>query len=240
MQIYKKIKLNLEIQNLVSFVGGGGKSTSMNRLANELKDLGKKVLITTTTMLCESEHRENDKFILGQLPKKYKAEEGTITLLAKSVSGGKIQGIRSEEVEEIYNRNIFDVILLEADGAKRKPIKAPGDHEPVVPKITTTTIGLIGLDCIGKTLDDKNTHRPELLKKIFNVDLPHRIEVQDIVKLIVNENGLFKDCYGKRIVFLNKADNNKLMEMGQEIKDILYGKKIKDVYITKMIKGQIN
>lgn len=234
MLIYKKIGLNLEEDNVIAFVGGGGKSTSINILAQELKEMGKKVLITTTTMIFYPEHKNNDEFILGILAKEYKAKAGSITLFGKTMVNEKIKGPEIKELEEIKDRNIFDFILIEADGAKRKPITAPAPHEPVVPEFTRVTIGLIGLDSIGQPLDEENTHRPEVLREIFDVESPHKIEPRDIIELITNENGLFKDACGKEIVFLNKADNDDLIFIGKIIRKLLDQKDIKDVFVTQL------
>ena len=232
--IYKKIGLNLEEDNVISFVGAGGKSTSIDLIGKEFKDLGKKVLVTTTTMISYPEHKDNDKFILGSWPEAYKPKRGTITLFGKTMVNEKIKGPDPRELEEIYNRNIFDLILIEADGANRKPITAPAPHEPVVPDFTKATIGLVGLDSIGMALDGVNTHRPELLRGIFHVDTPHKIEPRDIIELIINENGLFKDARGKRIVFLNKADNDDLIFIGKIIRKLLDKEGIENVYITQI------
>lgn len=232
--IYKKIGLNLQEENVIAFVGGGGKSTGINLLAQEFKSIGKKVLVTTTTMMFYPEHKDNDKFILGDWPEEYLAKEGTITLFAKTMLDEKIKGPDPKEIEEIYNKNIFDIILIEADGAKRKPITAPGVHEPVVPDFARVTIGVIGLDSIGKDLDEENTHRPELLKEIFNVERPHKIEPRDIIELIKSKNGLFKDSRGRKIVFLNKADDDELIFLGKIIRKLLEQKDIRDIYITQL------
>lgn len=237
--IYKKIGLNLQEENVIAFVGGGGKSTGINVLAEEFKSMGKKVLVTTTTMMFYPEHKDNDEFILGDWPKEYLPKERSITLFAKTMVDEKIKGPDSKEIEEIYNKNIFDIILIEADGAKRKPITAPADHEPLVPDFTRVTIGVIGLDSIGKALDEENTHRPELLKEIFNVETPHKIEPRDIIELIRNENGLFKDASGRKIVFLNKADDDELIFMGKIIRKLLEQKNIKDVYISQLQEKKI-
>ena len=43
--------LNLKKGDLVVFVGAGGKTSAMNRLAKELVDSGDTVIITTTTKI---------------------------------------------------------------------------------------------------------------------------------------------------------------------------------------------
>lgn len=233
MLIYKMLNLDIEKYNTISFVGGGGKSTSINAFAKEFKNIGKKVLITTTTKILYYEHKDNDYLILGNLSKKFNPS-GSITVLGDSVKGGKIQGLSPNQLEDINKRKIFDIILIEADGANNKPIKAPGEHEPVVPNFTTMTIGLIGLDCLGKPLDEDNVHRPEVLSKLLEVDYSHKINDENIVKLALHKDGLFKGGYGEKVIFLNKADSEDRLLLGKEIRRRLYNSGFNNVYITNM------
>lgn len=244
MKIYEALDLRLNEKNIISFVGGGGKSTSMDSLAKELKSIGKKVLVTTTTMLFYHEHSECDEFVLGSLPNIYNPLEASITLLGSSTVenqlGTKIRGLNLEEIEEISNRDIFDIILIEADGARLKPIKAPGDHEPVVAKNSTMTIGVIGLDSIGKELKEENVHRPEILASLLEVEQPHIIDEDDIVRLVLHDKGLFKGSYGRKVLFLNKADREELLNIGNGIREVLLEKGFKDVFITNIKTSRID
>lgn len=243
MKIFEALELNLDEKLIISLVGGGGKSTTMDRMAKEFKSMGKRVLVTTTTMLFYHEHKEYDEFILGELPEIYNPLEGSITLLGSGIIenelGDKIIGIDLEELEEIYNRNIFDVILIEADGARLKPIKAPAIHEPVVPIFNNITIGLIGLDSIGKELIDENVHRPEILISLLEVEEPHFIDEEDIAKLVLHEEGLFKGTYGETILFLNKASNEELLELGRKIGEKIVERGFREIYITNVIDGRV-
>ena len=40
--LYEALEINIEEKNIISFVGGGGKTTSIYTLAKELSKLGKK------------------------------------------------------------------------------------------------------------------------------------------------------------------------------------------------------
>ena len=42
------------------------------------------------------------------------------------------------------------LVLIEADGARRLPLKVPAEHEPVIPEMTTHVLSVYGLDSIGK------------------------------------------------------------------------------------------
>lgn len=239
MLIYKMLNLDIEKYNTISFVGGGGKSTSINAFAKEFKNIGKKVLITTTTKILHSEHKDNDCFVLGNLSEDFKPRNGSITVLGNSIKAGKIQGLSLNQLEDIHKMKIFDIILIEADGANNKPIKAPGEHEPVIPNFTNMTIGVIGLDSLGKSLDEANAHRPEILSKVLDVDYPHKINGDDIVKLCLHKDGLFKGGFGEKIIFLNKANSEERILLGKEVRKRLYNRGFNNVYITNMKNSNI-
>jgi probable selenium-dependent hydroxylase accessory protein YqeC len=233
MEIHEILELDLDKKHVIAFVGAGGKSTSMDILAKEFKKMGKRVLVTTTTVIFQHQHKDNDEFILGEFPYGYYPMESSITLFGRSMDNGKIRGVTEEEVKEIHKMGIFDIILIEADGARMKPIKAPADHEPVVPRITTMTIGVIGLDSIGKSLGEEHVHRPEILRSVLDVELPHYIDANDIVRLASSEDGLFKRTYGRKVILLNKAKNIELLHLGEVIRRQLVEKGIKDVYVSE-------
>jgi probable selenium-dependent hydroxylase accessory protein YqeC len=208
-------KLNLKDNELISFVGAGGKTTLIFVLAQALKDFGKKVLVTTTTKILLPDENQYDTIIFDSsnnievFKKNYLK---TVTCLGNSFSPehNKIKGVDDKYIDEIFKAGIFDYILVEADGAKRKSIKASADHEPVIPSETSIVFGIIGLDSIDKTICDENVHRPEIFCSVTNSHLGGTINEDIIVNLILSDKGIFKKApqSGRKIVILNKADDD--------------------------------
>ena len=60
---------------------------------------------------------------------------------------GKYASLTDEKLEEL--RELCDVMLVEADGAKHHPVKVPEKWEPVIPRCADIVISVIGLDCLG-------------------------------------------------------------------------------------------
>lgn len=238
MKIYKALELNINTQQTLSFVGGGGKTTTIFQLAKELIKENKKVLISTTTKIFNPRKEEYDYYFLSDIDKKFTPLEGSITILGKYVENGKLIGVLPEEIDKVVEQYIFDFILIEADGAKRKPIKAPNCHEPVIPKKTTKTIGVIGLDSLDKPIDENTVHRPELFIKITDTKYFDIIDEDIIVKYILNPKGLFKDTQGEKILLLNKAYNEGMTLKGSKIRQILFESGFKDPVIVSDIKGK--
>lgn len=205
MQLYRQLGLNIKKKEVISFVGGGGKTTSIKSLAKELSDLGMKVLITTSTKIFEPMEDEGQYFFLEEIPINFKPDKGTITIFGENIRDGKLIGATIEKIDRIKQRGLFDYILIEADGAKRKPIKAPNIHEPLIANSTTITIGVMGIDAIGLEIIEDMVHRPEILKDILNVEENHIVNSNDIVNLSLHPKGLFKSSKGKKVLFLNKV-----------------------------------
>lgn len=224
MTLYEALNIDLNIFELISVVGAGGKTSTMFRLAQELKALGKKVLVTTTTNIAFSETSQADHLILDGLKDIFflsRVETGTIACLGSGVLNdkGKVEGIDRELVDEIYQKHLFDYVLVEADGSKRRPIKAPAHYEPVIPRETTRVVGLIGLDALGKSITEDYVHRPNLFCSITGKKMGDIIDRKCLTDLILSGNGLFKDAPRgcRRYVVFNKADHAGLEEEAQMI-----------------------
>ena len=109
---------------------------------------------------------------------------------------------------------LCDILLIEADGSRRLPIKAPGPEEPVIPEAADTVIGVIGLSSLHKPISE-TAFRPELLADLLGKNPSDLLEPEDLVPLIISENGLRKNVGNRRYeVFLNQADTLTLETSG--------------------------
>lgn len=215
-------KIEPDVREMISLVGGGGKTTTIFKLAAALKQQNKKVLITTTTAVYNPEKELYDNIVVLDRGETVEEnwESGSITVLGRTISEeNKLLGVNREFIDNIYSRGLFDFILVEADGSKRKPIKAPDFHEPVIPSFTSKTIGVIGMDSLGKTIDEDTVHRPLIFSKVTNREIGDIITEEVIVKLVLSKDGLFKGTpvASERYLLLNKADNELQIEQANEI-----------------------
>ncbi len=234
MKLYELFNIDLEAKELICFVGAGGKTTTMFILAEILKDLNKKVLVTTSTAIYKPSKDTYDRIIIegsNAVIKEFKdINNGSITVAGREISDeNKLLGLSKTVIEEIYNKKIFDFILVEADGSKRKPIKAPADHEPVIPQNTDKVIGLVGIDAIGKRINEENVHRPKLFCEVTESKMGEVIDEKKIYSLIKNDRGLFKEAplRSKKYVLLNKVDNKNRVEKAIKIIELIEMNKLK-------------
>lgn len=204
---------------VVSFVGGGGKTTNIRNLCIALKSRGKKVLSTTSTAIIYPTDGIYDKIFVGSIPKDYEPLDGTITVYGDFVKGEKLRTRDTILLDEIIGRNLFDYVFIEADGAQERPIKAPDIHEPVISKHTSITVGVIGMDSIGKRIDEIAC-RPNIFAQLIDKKIGDTIEYGDIIKLASHKEGIFKGSRGKKVILLNKAKDQQLKEV-EELKNNL-------------------
>ncbi len=153
--------LMLEGGGVVSLVGGGGKTSLMFKLARELSMAGDTVLTTTTTKIFEPSQDQTSCVILSDSVKNIlERADGLLNkhlhltaAVGKLPESGKLCGFRPEIIGELWHAGLFQWIIVEADGAAGKPLKAPAAHEPVIPACYKTIGGDGGFEWCGSTLD---------------------------------------------------------------------------------------
>jgi len=227
MELIKELNIELNKNELITFVGAGGKTTAMFKLARELENKGKSVLVTTTTAIYYPENENCDRILVLDNKNEIVFQEilsyGITAIGNKVTEEGKLKGIELSLIDDIYSKKLFDFVLVEGDGAKGKPIKAPADHEPVIPKLSTIVIGVIGLDAVGKIINEDNVHRVKQFCYITNKKVNDIITEEDIVLISCNEKGVFKAAPEKsrKLLLLNKAKSIEDIEAAERITKVL-------------------
>ncbi|AFM28106.1 selenium cofactor biosynthesis protein YqeC [Desulfomonile tiedjei] len=198
---------------VIAITGGGGKTSLMFQLAREMLDRSEKVVTTTTTKIFPPGPDQSPcTFLLDGCDNPRALEQelercGHITV-GRSIleASGKLQGIASDVVE--YCRSVADRVLIEADGASGRPIKAPEAWEPVVPDFSDMVVHVIGLDCLGKPALSETVFRLEKFLSLTGLDPGGTIDVKTIARLAVHPDGGLKGVPSEKpaVLFLNKSD----------------------------------
>ena len=186
--ITEALQIRLPEHAVISVVGAGGKTSLIFAWARELADAGKSVVITTTTHMYRPE----------------RMEEGNIRIVVSDdpERPDKVTAPPAEILEGL--REKADVVLIEADGSRRMPLKWPADREPVIPDYTDITVCVAGLSALGgKTAD-----------VVYNAaGLPERFQ-RDTVDMnlmhavISSRDGGQKGVRGDFRVFMNQVDDD--------------------------------
>ncbi len=182
-------------KGVTAIIGGGGKTTLMTTLAEELKEKG-------TVIFCTSTHI--------RIPEDYPLITGMTDAIREGLSfGGVVCAGRIDKDNKITApglpfrelQGLADYILVEADGSKGLPLKAHASHEPVIPEESKLTILVTGADGFGKPVKEV-CHRHELWAGIAGVSVDDRVTPASLAK-VVREESLGD------VLFVNKTESER-------------------------------
>jgi probable selenium-dependent hydroxylase accessory protein YqeC len=123
----------------------------------------------------------------------------------------------------MYQEGGIDYIILEADGSSGRPVKAPADHEPVIPSSSTKVVAMLGLEAIGKQMGPEVVFREDLFCKLTGLESGELLTPTVLARLFLKPEGLFKGTppSAKRMVFLNKQDLLSESKVAEELAGLI-------------------
>lgn len=180
-------------RGVTALIGGGGKTTLLYTLAEELRKKGGVILCTSTHI---------------RVPEQYPLVTGGAEALeaALAAHGAVCAGTPAENGKLTapplpFERlaGLADYVLVEADGSRGLPLKAHAPHEPAIPPNAQRVVLVAGADGFGKPVSAV-CHRPALwaTRAGVPVDAPATPEGEADV--------LLAEGLGDR-VFLNKVES---------------------------------
>ena len=183
---------------ITALIGGGGKTSTIYALAEELRKKGSVIVCTSTHIIRPPQYpylpRFSEKLLFGEV-----------------FSTGSIDGHKLSAPEQSFEEltQFADYVLVEADGSRQLPLKAHASHEPVIPKEANQVIVVIGIDGLGKPIRDV-AHRPELYAEIVHADIDAPVTAE-LIRDVVYTSPL---CDG---VIINKADDSERFEKAMRL-----------------------
>jgi len=238
--------LGLKEREVISLVGAGGKTTLMYRLAKELLLSGKRVVTTTTTKILEPKLKETKFLFVDSDEKKIKNfvwqhldQYRHLTVARERLGSGKLKGVLPDLVNELWSLDKVDIIIVEADGAAGRPVKAPREWEPVIPTATTLVVAILGVDGVGRELNEENAFQPEGISKITGIPVGEKLTDEAMAILMVHPEGLFKGApsSSRVVAFFNKVDIPKGVAKAKDIARKIFEKKQRQ--IERVVLGQL-
>jgi probable selenium-dependent hydroxylase accessory protein YqeC len=149
-----------------------------------------------------------------------------ITLASRRLASGKLRGISPELVGRLAGLKQVTCIIVEADGAAHKSLKAPNLNEPVIPANTSLVIPVVGIDAAGCRLTEESVFRSEVVSKLLGLPMGGIISVESIAILLTHRQGIIKGSPDRaRIVpFINKVELDKDRRKARELAKIILAK----------------
>ncbi len=114
-------------------------------------------------------------------------------------------------------------MLIEADGSRQRPLKAPADHEPVIPEFVETIVLVAGLTGLGKPLVKEVVYQPETFARLGNLKMGETITPEALALVLTHPAGGLKNIplQARRIVLLNQAETPELQAQGKTLAEKL-------------------
>ncbi len=200
---------------VTAIIGSGGKTTLLHTLAGELSRQGKVVLTTTTHMFPSSVFFCLFSPTLEEVDQAL-SRHGCVCV-GELLPEGKLAPCRLSMAQLAA---VADYVLVEADGAKRLPLKAHAEHEPVIPPQVNRVICVVGANGFDRPIGE-TVHRPERFCHLTGSALQDAATPLLVAKLLMAED--LADVY-----LVNQCDTQQRRALAKQLaghmnKPVLWG-----------------
>ena len=168
------VALGISSGDVAAFVGAGGKSGAILAVSDGLAQEGMKVIVAPTTKMLSSEADGLGPLVTSEDPgdlfaKTEKALSRATAVVVGSgmLSKNRVGGVDPEWVGDLAE--LADVVLIEADGSRRRPIKGTADHEPAIPDVATLVVAVGNVHALGTPVDEEHVHRPDIFSNLTGI-----------------------------------------------------------------------
>lgn len=204
----------LEKGDVISITGLAGKTSLMMSLTKHYATEYDKILFTTSTKVNFPNNNEFDYSCVGEnIPFRFlnQNEKGIYFIGRELIEDNKVKGHDVDVLNSFVPH--FDITVVESDGRNYKPIKGYKRNEPVIITKTTKTVGIINFDCLGKTINEDNVHNLVQFLELTDSTFNDTITLEHLKKLVLRPNGIFKNARGEKILYINKIETMKDVEL---------------------------
>jgi probable selenium-dependent hydroxylase accessory protein YqeC len=196
---------------VVCCVGAGGKKSTLYRLAEAHPG---RVGLTATAHTEHFPRRFQRDSAVADNPALL-AEVTALSKRARVIAfakpcdlPGRHAGLSFDELAEARAAAEFTLLLVKADGARSRILKAPAPHEPALPPFATTVIPLCSVQAIGAPLDDRIAHRPERVAAIAGLALGEIVQPVHLARLLSSPEGALRGVGAATVVpVINMVDD---------------------------------
>ncbi len=176
--------LGIRDRSHVALVGGGGKTTLLHALGDQLAG---RIVLTTTTKMGAAEHFGRPVLLDPSDVDLVAATSSGPAIVWRRTDGDKAIGVEPARCDAWFA--VADHVIVEADGSRGRPFKAPAADEPVIPSTATLVAHVIGVDALGRVIADQ-CHRPLRVAALAACRADQRLDPLLAARVILHERGV--------------------------------------------------
>jgi len=233
MQLLRALRLHTVERPLISIVGGGGKSSLLFRLGEALAAAGRRTILTSSTRLFREQlqrapmvYRHNGTWAsLAAYVRDYFAahDEPLLVVGALNERNDRVDGLPADWIDRLWTLPAVDAVVVEADGSRNRPFKAPAAHEPVLPSRTTHLLRVVGFSVLGKPLTADHVHRPALVAALSNQALGSPVTAETIRLVLSHPDGGLRHATPamQRPIIVNQVDDETMLPAARALANSL-------------------
>jgi probable selenium-dependent hydroxylase accessory protein YqeC len=229
----------LAADGLVAVVGAGGKKSTIYELSGRLEravvtasvripvfdDEVARVVVTDDPVGTVA---TNDEWPLGVVPERERDDRYL------GYDPATVAGLAGADV---------DAVLVKADGARSRLLKAPKDREPQIPANADTVLPVVSARAVGMPLDETYIHRPERVADVTGIEVGDELTADDVASVVASERGGLKHVPAGATVapVVNMVDDESLRWTAREVADGVLERTaaVHRVALTRLDRGEL-
>ncbi len=198
--------------HIVSIIGGGGKSSLLLKMGKELAEQSLQVILTSTT---KTQPLPNIGLVLSADNPNFLSEvqvlleELRIALVAKTYY--KKDSLIGVNIPTIFDlTSVGDILLIEADGSRKRSLKTHKESEPVISPNSTAVIILCGANVVGELLNEETVHRAELFSQKWRLPFGTVLTPEIIANELLSPHSYLRNIplRAEVRILINQCDKN--------------------------------
>ncbi len=193
---------------MTAVVGGGGKTSLIARLARELSGNARVLCLTTTHIL------PPDGVVLrSPSPAGLRAafQRSAVVTAGEPLPDGRL-GPPVGRLGALASE--ADFTLIEADGSRGLPVKAPAECEPALPGGEALVIAVAGMTAVSGKIAEV-AHRSERYAALLGKSVNDPVTPGDIARVLLSGEGQRKNVRCRFAAVLNQCDTPALLAAGR-------------------------
>lgn len=177
--------------SVCAFVGAGGKTTGMRAAAAFCAGSGLRVRMTTTTRVAVDEFPGVPVRMASsarEFEEAVSVDEPLLLIVAEELPGERrYRGVDPSFIDGALP-GPDEIVLVEADGSRRRPLKAPTTREPVIPQSTAVVLAIMGARGFDEPIDEESCYNHDGVLRILGKE-EGRFDAPTIAQVAASPQG---------------------------------------------------